>query len=151
MPRVTEVGQRSDLFTYWKITQLKRSHQAGIGPQWNEDCVMNNRVSHTIDRSQMRMEANVRENRNETLMIEDFWGICCVEIKLQDETVFNLSHIRLFPSTNSWWKVESLRMGAQRTRYNVKISNSGKHQVTIITSFIQSTTGAGHRTGCYKK
>lgn len=33
---------------------------------------MNNRLSYKIGRSLLQMEANVRENRNETLKVEDF-------------------------------------------------------------------------------
>lgn len=38
---------------------------------------MNNRLSYKIDRSLLQMEANVRENRNETLKVEDFWSMLC--------------------------------------------------------------------------
>lgn len=38
----------------------------------------------------------------------------------------------------------------ERAEYNVKIRDLGKHQVTIVCSFIQPTIGTGHRSGCYK-
>lgn len=33
---------------------------------------MNNRILYKIERCQLQMEAEVRENRNETIKIEDF-------------------------------------------------------------------------------
>lgn len=56
--------------------------------------MVSNRISYKIARCQLQMEANVRDNRNETLKAEGFRGLCCVEMNLQSGTVLSLSHPR---------------------------------------------------------
>lgn len=98
------------------------------------------------------MEKNIRDNRNVTLQARFLRNLLHGnEIAGWDSPQSEPPRRLCLALRLSFARKQSLGKEAWRPGDGGKISNSGKGQVMVVCSFIQSKTGAGRRTGCYKK